>query len=410
MFLKNYNLKDKILCCCSGGVDSLSLAFLLLQNVRDCEVHVVIVNHNLRENSEDEAKSVSRELKKMGYQNVSILDWIHHDTKAKSEEEARDARFSLIFEYAAMHGIQDITLGHHASDLIENFFLKLGNGAGIFGLSGLKEINYVFWEGLVFRLIRPLLSFSKEDILKFAKENSLQFVTDETNESPIFKRNRLRKAIPNALKSLEIQHSNILCTSYALERGGVVLKKHIKNLFKTIFLFDETYGFFLAGIDSVKTLLQEELFFAVREMVFFFSKRMDQRKDEIINACNYISEGKSFTLSDTEFFFNKGNLYVIREVWKIKNDLKWNIWDGRFEVFGLNEGLSKESSKLSKELSVKRITSNICKMGLKTHLPAKVIKTLPSVWRAEELLAFQGFLCTKGISFRAIKPLYEFNY
>lgn len=393
MINKSYDFKKKVICACSGGVDSMYLSFLLLNQFAHLEVHALIVNHNLRPSSTEEAMQTKIELEKMGYKHVVILNWQHEEVKTKIEEEARTARFNLIFEYALMNGIEDVVLAHHLDDLIENFFLKLGSGAGLYGLCGLKEENVIKWHGRFFRLVRPLLFTSKAEIICEAQKNCVKFITDYSNFSDNFKRNRLRKNLPEALKLMETSKNNILNTVLALSNAHQVLIKNILNLFNTVFIFDFKLGFFKAEYSSVKMLTEEELFFIVKEIVFYFSGRTNFKKADLVNASRFILQKKSFTLGFTHIFFKQGFFYFIKEAKRIENRIMFDIWDERFYI-----------KCKRKEFTIKLIDFNLERYGIKHCIAGKIIKTLPSVWAQGELLAIPFLKESEEVDFLTVSP------
>jgi tRNA(Ile)-lysidine synthase len=78
-----------------------------------------------------------------------------------------------------------IALGHHLHDQAETVLMNFLRGAGSRGLRGMQPLR----NGL---FIRPLLAISREDILLFLKEKGVSYCKDQTNQSPLFLRNKVR--------------------------------------------------------------------------------------------------------------------------------------------------------------------------------------------------------------------------
>ena len=71
----------------------------------------------------------------------------------------------------------DLILGHHKDDQIETIFMRLLKGSGLQGLIGMRLIKN--WQH--FKIIRPLLIFSKKEILDYNFSNKLEYVKDVSN-------------------------------------------------------------------------------------------------------------------------------------------------------------------------------------------------------------------------------------
>ena len=77
---------------------------------------------------------------------------------------------------------------------MDTFFINLSRGCGLDGLSGIPTINN--------KLVRPLLIFSKDQILKFAKDNNITWREDSSNDSNDYLRNDIRNNIIPRFKKL----------------------------------------------------------------------------------------------------------------------------------------------------------------------------------------------------------------
>ena len=88
--------------------------------------------------------------------NLEILTWVGKKPKSNIQSIARDKRYTLMIKKAKKFKINNILLGHHKDDLIENFFIRILRGSGLNGMvsfdqrTNLQNIN----------LIRPLLILS----------------------------------------------------------------------------------------------------------------------------------------------------------------------------------------------------------------------------------------------------------
>jgi len=105
------------------------------------------------------------------------------------EAAAREKRYQALS--AASPTGSALLLGHHAHDQAENFLIRALRGSGLRGMAGMQ--NQRAHEDIV--LVRPLLTYSRDDIIEYANKHGLQWLEDPTNASPAFARNFLRNEI-----------------------------------------------------------------------------------------------------------------------------------------------------------------------------------------------------------------------
>lgn len=370
--ITKFKTEKPVICACSGGIDSTTLLHVMQKE--GFNIHVLIVNHNLRKNSTQEAKEVRENAIKIGAKQVQILTWEHEKLTTGIEEKARKARYNLIFEYALKHNITDIFLGHHLGDKIENFFLKLGTGS----FENLKMEKDFRWNGHCFRLIRPFILLTKKEITYYSSQYNLKFSQDDTNFENTFKRNRLRKALPLALRHLELLENSILKAFSSFERSEKIIIKRIDNIFETIILFDGNFAFFKVSRQEIGQISKEEMMLCLKRIIFYFSEKTDFRAKELETACEKIYHNPNFTINFVEIFESKGFVYFVKEKKWINNEIKFGIWDLRFKISGLPENAIIKPIDFKLEKAI---------------LPAKIIKTLPAIYEAKgkELLAIPNF-------------------
>ena len=176
----------KLYLACSGGVDSVVL-FHLLRLVTN-NISILHVNYKLRgEDSELDCDFVCQLAEK-----YSVPVFIKEvDTNAylkehggNLQEVARDIRYRFFEEYLLRDTDSLLVLGHHADDQIETFFQHLARKSGILGMSCMLENDS--------KIIRPLLTYSKESIYTLATENNWEWREDLSNLTNKYTRNKLR--------------------------------------------------------------------------------------------------------------------------------------------------------------------------------------------------------------------------
>lgn len=188
---------QKILVAVSGGVDSMVLLHALHSHAAKhrWKISVAHFNHRLRGGASDADEKLVRQaaakLRLKCFAGGADVKNVAAQSKISVEMAARKLRHEFLARTAREQKISTIALAHHADDQVELFFLRLLRGAGGEGLAGMK------WRspspaGKTVSLVRPLLDFSKTQLLEFARENRIRFRDDATNFSTDFVRNRIR--------------------------------------------------------------------------------------------------------------------------------------------------------------------------------------------------------------------------
>ena len=167
----SYPLKenDVIVVGLSGGPDSMALLSLLLDIRKHLPLSIVAahVNHNVRKESGKEKKFVEEFCLKHGVLFESMTISSYGDDNFHNE--ARNIRYQF-FE-AIVHKYQAAYLmtAHHGDDLIETILMRIVRGSTLKGYSGFQEEV----EMKDYKIVRPLLSYTKEDILRYNKIHHL---------------------------------------------------------------------------------------------------------------------------------------------------------------------------------------------------------------------------------------------
>jgi tRNA(Ile)-lysidine synthase len=200
--IKNSNLfspKDNLLLAVSGGVDSVVLCELCKQS----GYHFIIAHCNFklrREESERDEQFV----KELGAKYETEVLVKRFDTekyaaenKLSTQEAARELRydwFKELIHQSTTKPINFLLTAHHADDNNETVLMNFFRGTGLHGLTGIPSSNMY--------IRRPLLHFSKEELLGFARENKLEFVEDSSNQSSKYTRNFFRNEIIPAISKV----------------------------------------------------------------------------------------------------------------------------------------------------------------------------------------------------------------
>ncbi len=188
---------SKILVAVSGGVDSMVLLRGLHSLARENQwrLSVAHFNHQLRGRASDADEklvlSAAGKLSLPVFCECGDVAGFSRKSGISVEMAARKLRHEFLARIARRRKISTIALAHHADDQVELFFLRLLRGTGGGGLAGMKWRSPSPADPKI-NLVRPLLGFSKTELLEFAREGKIRFRDDATNASSDFLRNRIR--------------------------------------------------------------------------------------------------------------------------------------------------------------------------------------------------------------------------
>lgn len=183
----------------STGVDSMVLLTLLEQLPNNLKPKIIVayIDHQLREQSKLETEFLKAYCN--GHDLILEMDmWSKSEhPKVGIEASARDFRYRFFETIMQKHQAKVLLTAHHANDLAESVLMKLIRGGRLSQLVGIRQTR-PFANG---ELIRPLLSFSKADLLTFAKHEHLKWFEDATNQELDVFRNRVRHLVMPRLQA-----------------------------------------------------------------------------------------------------------------------------------------------------------------------------------------------------------------
>jgi tRNA(Ile)-lysidine synthase len=169
----------------SGGPDSLAL-LLLAAEARPGKVRAATVDHGLRAESAGEAAHVARLCASIGVPHEVLR--VEVAGGASLQAQARKARYEALAGWLGRHDLTAVATAHHADDQAETLLMRLARGSGVGGLSGIRE------EGVIGsgRVIRPLLSFRKVDLVALVESAGWTAIDDPSNHDARHDRTRVR--------------------------------------------------------------------------------------------------------------------------------------------------------------------------------------------------------------------------
>jgi len=212
----------------SGGMDSM----LLLDLVSECSTNLTVlhVNYQLRgADSEADQAFVETYCQSKGI--PCIVHRIRLSDKLKEggnlQQLAREERYAFFKEHLDGTPQSRLLVAHHQDDQYETFWLQLKRGAGMAGLKGMLPENG--------RILRPLLSYSRQELSTYAHAISLSWREDVSNQKTMYLRNALRlKILPALEKEVPTLRHSVLYIQELFHAQLVDFESTLQALLKEI--------------------------------------------------------------------------------------------------------------------------------------------------------------------------------
>lgn len=187
--------QKSVLVALSGGPDSVALLNLI--NVASMEmgfrVAAAHVNYGLRGDESNGDERFCRDLcKRLGIRlHIKKVSLSVRKSGTNLQAEARRIRYSFFNEICAKKKFKWIATGHNQTDNIETILMNLCRGAGTFGISGIEPVSG--------KIIRPLLDFTRDEIIAHLQQNHLPYRIDRSNLEGKYRRNQVRQRLLPAI-------------------------------------------------------------------------------------------------------------------------------------------------------------------------------------------------------------------
>lgn len=196
--IKNYlslhfSKKSKILISLSGGVDSTTLYYLIVNSkfFKNKNIHIIIFDHQIRREGRFEIRQLVKEYN-LSRHSLIIKKLKLTNSQSGFQNKSRLLRYKFLIQYSKKNKINDLFLGHHLDDLNETFLMRKVHQSNVKGLSSIFTEKF---KNLIYH--RPLRDFSKASIIKFATQNGIKWYEDRTNAELDYSRNKIRSFLNN---------------------------------------------------------------------------------------------------------------------------------------------------------------------------------------------------------------------
>lgn len=288
---------DRVLVGLSGGADSVSLLICLKE--LGYNVSAMHINHNLRGEESNRDERFCIELCErldipLTVKSIDVKAYCR-ENKLGLEEGARKLRYKAFFDVEA----DKICTAHTLSDSVETMLINLTRGTALKGLCGVPNKRG--------NIVRPLIECTREEVEEFLSNRGIDYVTDSTNNSNDYTRNKFRHlVIPEILKITSERngsfYKNISKTFLSLNEDEDYLDSEAEKLLEKSKICENEYDYNL--ISSAHNAIKNRVFILLLkkyEAEVSAAKLADLKK-----AC---CEGKKINL--------KKNVYAQRKTGKL---------------------------------------------------------------------------------------------
>ena len=282
---QNITAENEIPVAFSGGPDSIFLTEGLIK--LGYKPLLIYINYHDSPTVYIEEKIVKQ------YSQINKLKLIEHEVNIPDnvnfEDEARKIRYKFFSDVIKIHPNKFILTAHHKNDDIETMILQI-NRNNIVDYYGLKEKNDIF--GVT--VIRPILNYTKLEIIEYLTKNNISFYDDPTN----YEQERQRNILRANLKNIDYNHYKNLKIS--LNQKVKEEKDRIKNIANGKYISKKIYS----------TLNDNE---KKRLLNFLLNYNLGYSNSNLINICLMrLKSNKSFEenlKNNISLFQDKNNFF-----------------------------------------------------------------------------------------------------
>ncbi|MCH5202923.1 MAG: tRNA lysidine(34) synthetase TilS [Oscillospiraceae bacterium] len=283
--IEKYNMLeygDTVIVALSGGADSVCLLHNLnsIKEKYNLNLMACHVNHNLRGKESDKDMKFCMELCRQNNIEIFVknadVDAISREQKLSHEECGRNVRYEY-FTFLSQKYNGKIATAHNADDNVETVIYNMTRGASLRGLSGIPKVRG--------KIIRPLLFSSREEIEEYCRKYNLMYMTDSTNLTDEYTRNKIRHRVIPVLKEINPSVENtVFQMNSTLSEIAEYLEKNAHLLLKIAKCSD---GYLSKKLNDANAVVLKEaiaILFAENGFTSYSSKQIEETLSVVQNG------------------------------------------------------------------------------------------------------------------------------
>lgn len=349
----------------SGGADSMLLLWALMDKQKQVgfDLEVINVNHHIRGEESDRDSAFVKKFCEKKKIPCAVFDVDAKSSKKENklglEEAARNLRYEIFAKEMKDKNLNKLFLAHHKNDQAETILMHIFRGSGISGACGMSNSSNIY---------RPLIGYTKKEILDMCNEYGVKFVNDSTNEINDTSRNYIRNVIlpeiekiyPSAVNNIyefgekckevndyivskidngKIVNGNsfVLLKDSACENESFIVREYIKKVFAELGIYSDIEakhyemicGLIKAEVNKQIDLPHKIIAKRTYDGIKFFrnshKNELTKEYEFVVGEINFEGYGKITTsfVSPEEVEYGDGSLYADYD--KISNSAVWRI-------------------------------------------------------------------------------------
>lgn len=328
----------------STGVDSTVLLHCLMDLKEELQFNIILchVNHKKRMQSEYEEQYI----KQFSLDNDLILEVLHLNNDEiendNFQKAAREKRLQFFNEIMNKYDCNYLFLAHHLNDDMETSFMHIIRGSSLKGYSGIRPITYSKNNKVI---LRPFLKTLKKDILEYALNNNIKYFEDESNNSYVYTRNRVRHNIIPLLfeenSNFSVQYNQYKETLY--NAYLIVNEKRDSFIKQYVCIKDNVISFNIKDYFELSQFMQVEVLFELLKDFELSRKNIDE-----INSYIYSKKANLYLTYKGILFNKKYDVIEMKKYEKCNNDMISIVIDD-IGVYNINDHYELEVKKFDKE-------------------------------------------------------------
>ncbi|WP_170761694.1 tRNA lysidine(34) synthetase TilS [Ruegeria lacuscaerulensis] len=315
----------------SGGGDSVALMYLLHEIAQNegVELRAATVNHGLRAEAEAEAERVAVQAALLEIPHET-LQWQGWDGAGNLQDQARQARYGLLTDWAHRNAVPAIVLGHTADDQAETFLMRLGRAAGVTGLSGMPDARDL--KGVT--LLRPMLGITRQVLREYLSEAGVEWIEDPSNQDLRFDRIKAREALAG-LDTLGISAKSLTRVAENLAQAREALAVFTQESARKVAVVDDgDICLDRSGFVALPGEIQRRLVVGITAWIA--GQGYPPRRSSVDQALAAIRDGRTLSVAGCLLIPQGDKTWFCRELNAViaENVEPLDVWDKRWVLSG----------------------------------------------------------------------------
>lgn len=318
----------KLLIAYSGGIDSTVLLHTLVMLrehvLPDLTLQAIYIHHGISQNADSWAEHCLQQC--ANWQVPCVVERVTLALEQGNiEAQAREARYNAMSQHLNVNAV--LCTAQHLDDQSETFFLALKRGSGPAGLSAMPEISQLN----DIKLLRPLLTITRQQIEQYAADYQLSWIEDESNQDDHYDRNFLRlKVLPELNQRWPHFNQMVVRSAELCQEQQQLLDELLSETFKQ--LIDEQQRLLIQPLMSCSAVKRNALlrmWFKLQQVNMPSRKQLELIWQTVILARE--DSNPQFVLGDQQIRRYQGQLYLLPQyqdlqsvkiAWDLQNPLR----------------------------------------------------------------------------------------